>query len=166
MDIKSRTYLFVKHKGLTMKKFEELCGLSSCYVSSMRKGFGRGKLDNVLTAFPDLNREWLLNGGRVEYLRAKTGSPVSVKVEPEAMAIIEKYRGKSTLVDIADRHNSHQSHIAITNYSLRAIKDDRGLKMFPGISTYWARHTWGRLPLNSIFRRRPLLMLSPIVPAL
>ena len=62
MDIKSRTYLFVNHKGLTMKKFEELCGLSSGYVSSMRKGFGRGKLDNVLTAFPDLNREWLLYG--------------------------------------------------------------------------------------------------------
>lgn len=62
MDIKSRTYLFVKHKGLTMKKFEELCGLSSGYVSSMRKGFGRGKLDNVLTTFPDLNREWLLYG--------------------------------------------------------------------------------------------------------
>lgn len=86
-----------------------------------------------------------LNGGRVEYLRAKTGSPVSIKVEPEAMAIIEKYRGTSTLVDIADRHNSHQSHIAITNYSLRAIKDDRGLKMFPGISTYWARHTWATI---------------------
>lgn len=62
MDIKGRTYLFVKHKGLTMKKFEELCGLSSGYVSSMRKGFGRGKLDNVLTTFPDLNREWLLYG--------------------------------------------------------------------------------------------------------
>ena len=62
MDIKSRTYLFVNHKGLTMKKFEELCGLSSGYVSSMRKGFGRGKLNNVLTVFPDLNREWLLYG--------------------------------------------------------------------------------------------------------
>lgn len=62
MDIKSRTYLFVNHKGLTIKKFEELCGLSSGYVSSMRKGFGREKLNNVLTAFPDLNREWLLYG--------------------------------------------------------------------------------------------------------
>ena len=78
MDIKSRTYLFVKHKGLTMKKFEELCGLSSGYVSSMRKGFGRGKLDNVLTTFPDLNREWLLYG-EGEMLVSET--PTEEKIE-------------------------------------------------------------------------------------
>lgn len=78
MDIKSRTYLFVNHKGLTMKKFEELCGLSSGYVSSMRKGFGRGKLNNVLTVFPDLNREWLLYG-EGEMLVSET--PTEEKIE-------------------------------------------------------------------------------------
>lgn len=78
MDIKSRTYLFVNHKGLTIKKFEELCGLSSGYVSSMRKGFGRGKLNNVLTAFPDLNREWLLYG-EGEMLVSK--APTEEKIE-------------------------------------------------------------------------------------
>ena len=84
MDIKSRTYLFVNHKGLTMKKFEELCGLSSGYVSSMRKGFGRGKLDNVLTAFPDLNREWLLYG-EGEMLVSET--PTEEKIEEISPAI-------------------------------------------------------------------------------
>lgn len=78
MDIKSRTYLFVNHKGLTIKKFEELCGLSSGYVSSMRKGFGRGKLNNVLTVFPDLNREWLLYG-EGEMLVSET--PTEEKIE-------------------------------------------------------------------------------------
>ena len=84
MDIKSRTYLFVKHKGLTMKKFEELCGLSSGYVSSMRKGFGRGKLDNVLTTFPDLNREWLLYG-EGEMLVSET--PTEEKFEEISTAV-------------------------------------------------------------------------------
>ena len=78
MDIKSRTYLFVNHKGLTIKKFEELCGLSSGYVSSMRKGFGRGKLNNVLTVFPVLNREWLLYG-EGEMLVSET--PTEEKIE-------------------------------------------------------------------------------------
>lgn len=32
--------------------------------------------------------------GRLEYTRAKTHKPYSVKVEPEAAALIEKYRGK------------------------------------------------------------------------
>lgn len=60
--IKERTIQFVKHKGLKMKEFEELCKLSSGYVTSMRKGYGQEKLNNVLTVFPELNREWLLYG--------------------------------------------------------------------------------------------------------
>ncbi|MBQ7212122.1 MAG: hypothetical protein IJS19_05605 [Muribaculaceae bacterium] len=45
-----------------MKTFEEKCGLSSGYVASMRKGFGREKLNNVLIAYPQLNKDWLLTG--------------------------------------------------------------------------------------------------------
>ncbi len=60
--IKERTIEFVKFKGMTMKSFEQRCDLSSGYVTSMRKGFGIDKLNNVLTAFPELNREWLLYG--------------------------------------------------------------------------------------------------------
>ncbi len=60
--IKDRTIEFVKYKGINMKTFEQKCGLSTGYVTSMRKGYGSDKLNNVLTAFPDLNREWLLYG--------------------------------------------------------------------------------------------------------
>lgn len=45
-----------------MKAFETACGLSSGYVTSMRKGFGSDKLNNVLNAYPELNRDWLLYG--------------------------------------------------------------------------------------------------------
>lgn len=60
--IKDRTIKFVKFKKLQMKEFERMCGLSSGYVTSMRKGYGSDKLKNVLAAFPELNREWLLYG--------------------------------------------------------------------------------------------------------
>lgn len=59
-SVKDRTIEFIKYKGLKMKDFEEKCGLSTGYVTSMRKGYGVDKLANVLSAFPDLNREWLL----------------------------------------------------------------------------------------------------------
>lgn len=61
-SVKDRTIEFVKFKGITMKTFELRCGLSTDYVTSMRKGFGADKLNNVLTAFPELNRDWLLYG--------------------------------------------------------------------------------------------------------
>ena len=60
--VKGRTVRFVKFKGITMKTFEQKCGLSTGYVTSMRKGFGSDKLNNVLNAFPELNRDWLLYG--------------------------------------------------------------------------------------------------------
>lgn len=60
--VKDRTIEFVKFKGITMKTFEQKCGLSTGYVTSMRKGFGSDKLSNVLMAFPELNRDWLLYG--------------------------------------------------------------------------------------------------------
>lgn len=62
MTIKDRVYAFIDYKGITVKRFEEVSGLSNGYVSSMRKGFGGEKLNNVLRSFPDLNREWLLYG--------------------------------------------------------------------------------------------------------
>lgn len=61
-NVKSRTQKFVQYKGLTMKEFEQMCNLSTGYVTSMRKGYGPEKLNNVLRSFPDLNREWLLFG--------------------------------------------------------------------------------------------------------
>lgn len=60
--IKERVKQFTQSKQLSIKEFEEICGLSNGYINSMRIGFGSKKLNNVLTAFPDLNREWLLYG--------------------------------------------------------------------------------------------------------
>lgn len=62
MTIKERILLFIRYHGMKMKEFEGACGLSTGYVTSMRKGLGSEKLNNVLKAFPDLNRDWLVYG--------------------------------------------------------------------------------------------------------
>lgn len=62
MNVKERIKKFIEHKNLPICKFEDECGLSNGYIAAMRKGFGEEKLNNVLRAFPDLNREWLLYG--------------------------------------------------------------------------------------------------------
>jgi SOS-response transcriptional repressor LexA len=58
--IKERTLEFIKYKGISVKEFETMCGLSNGYVAAMRKGYGADKLSNVLSAYPELNRDWLL----------------------------------------------------------------------------------------------------------
>lgn len=62
MTVKERLMKFIKFKGIRTVEFERRCGLSNGYVSSMRKGLGEAKLNNVLKQFPELNREWLIYG--------------------------------------------------------------------------------------------------------
>ena len=76
-SVKERVYAFLQHKGISIKRLEEQCGLSNGYVSSMRKGFGSEKLNNVLKEFPELSREWLLYG---------EGEMLSTTDSPEAAA--------------------------------------------------------------------------------
>lgn len=60
--IKERTLDFIKYMEISVKEFETRCNLSNGYVAAMRRGFGSDKLNNVLSEFPDLNRDWLLYG--------------------------------------------------------------------------------------------------------
>lgn len=93
-----------------------------------------------------------LNGGRIEYQRAKTGKHYSIKVEPEAMEIIKRYKGKDYLIDPLDRFKNHLDWLHHFNDGLKTIgKTYRngckptGKELFPNISSYWSRHTWGTL---------------------
>ena len=93
-----------------------------------------------------------LRNGRLEYRRDKTGKLYSVKVEPEAMEIIDKYRGKDYLLDPMDGHGDFLSWRSQLNKRLKALGQITGRKgmilgkgPFSEISTYWARHTWATL---------------------
>ena len=98
--------------------------------------------------------------GRIEYRRAKTGRLYSIEVLPEAMVIIEKYKGKSYLIDVMDTYTSYKDFAARMNENIQEIgllewvknkaKDEKLIKknkkkitpLFPDITTYWARHSW------------------------
>lgn len=93
--------------------------------------------------------------GRIEYKREKTGRLYSIKVEPEAMKIIEKYKGTAYLLNVLERNEgNYRRYMASMNRGLAKIgefeRKGRGGKkirhlLFPGLSTYWSRHTWATL---------------------
>lgn len=78
--------------------------------------------------------------GRIEYRRSKTGRVFSVKVEPEALAIINRYRGKGYLLDIFDRRKEKAAHKSFTSRMNRYLK-----RLVPGISSHWAKHSWATI---------------------
>lgn len=82
-----------------------------------------------------------IKDGRIDFSRSKTKSPVSVFVEPEALEIINRNRGRGWLLDPMDRYKNYEDYRRKVNKALQEIGDQDGA-WFPELTTYWARHTW------------------------
>lgn len=100
-----------------------------------------------------LKRENLING-RIEYHRQKTGKLYSIKLEPEAQSIFERYKGEKYLLNVLDEYNNYKDFISRINKGLKNLGpcERKGLggkkiryPLFPNLSTYWARHTWATI---------------------
>lgn len=83
--------------------------------------------------------------GRIEYNRAKTHKPYSVKVEPEALALIEKYKGEKHLLNFTDNYANYRHFYNNLCKGLNSIKSKSGIKT---LTSYWARHTWATIAYN------------------
>lgn len=95
-----------------------------------------------------------IENGRLEYKRAKTGKLYSIKVEPEAMEIINRYRGNSYLLNIMDEYKDYRNFLHRMGIALKEIGNmervGRGGKkvrepLFKDLSSYWSRHTWATI---------------------
>lgn len=92
--------------------------------------------------------------GRIEYHRMKTHKYYSIKVEPEAMHIIDKYKGEKYLLNFMDNNKDYKDILKQMNTQLKLMGkvERKGLggkksrePLFPQISTYWSRHTWATI---------------------
>lgn len=75
--------------------------------------------------------------GRLEYKRLKTRKQYSIKLEPEALEIIEKFKGDKKLLSFCEEYKDYRSFAFSFNRCLGEIKE--------GLTTYYARHTWATL---------------------
>lgn len=89
--------------------------------------------------------------GRLEYKRAKTGKLYSVFIQPEAKAIMDKYKGKDYLLNVMDEYEDYRNFLHRMGIALKEIGEVKrvgrgGRKerkpLFPDLSSYWSRHTW------------------------
>lgn len=79
---------------------------------------------------------------RVDYRRAKTHREYSIRVEPEAMELINTYRGEKQLLSFSENCKSYRHFY---NHLCAALHDIGGRIGVPGLSTYWARHSWATM---------------------
>lgn len=87
----------------------------------------------------DLSRLTSIENGRIKYKRAKTGKLYNIKVEPEALAIIERYRGKTHLLKWFDNRKDYRTFGMRLDENLQRIAQEHNL---PSLTSYVARHSW------------------------
>ena len=83
--------------------------------------------------------------GRVEYRRSKTGQLFSIKLEPEMLEILERWKGERHMLRCFDRYAAHHDYNRRLREALRRIKGPDGEPIEPDCSSNWARHTWATL---------------------
>ena len=101
-----------------------------------------------------------LDGDRLNYTRSKTSRAYSIKVEPEAMEIIARHRGRYKLLAEAESCRSSKIFLQLINRGLQSIGTARRVRRkvkgtwhnvlvresaFSGITTYVARHSWATI---------------------
>ena len=84
-----------------------------------------------------------IEGHYIRYRRSKTGRLFEVRVEPEALVLIRRLRGKNHLLYPLDRVKDYRTYTGKINKALQRIA--ASIPGFPPITTYWARHTWATL---------------------
>lgn len=61
-SVKSRLIKYLEFKNISKSEFGRTIGVSSAYITSMRKSIQPDKIKAIIESYPDLNTNWLLTG--------------------------------------------------------------------------------------------------------
>jgi hypothetical protein len=97
MAIIERLKEFIKTQGLKNSTFEKRAGLGNGYISKVKGSPSPEKCEDILKAFPELSREWLLTG-RGEMLNSPDSVSSVDPQSPEASPVPSEVPGGSVVV--------------------------------------------------------------------
>lgn len=60
--VKERIRIFINYKKISARAFETRCGFSNGYLRQLKNSPTVDKMEMILSAFPEINREWLTVG--------------------------------------------------------------------------------------------------------
>ena len=84
---------------------------------------------------------------RLQYHRKKTHRLYDIKVEREAMELIEKYKGRERLLSWGEGRSSYRSFLMQMDKYLKRLNggNDGSLNFSVPLTTYVARHSWASI---------------------
>ena len=116
--VKERLFSFVKHNGMSNLAFEKKCGLSNGYLRNFKGNLGDDKLSNILAAFPELNKDWLLYG-EGSMLLGDQETPAPEQATPNGSLIDYLQRKIAELEGKIDKLNEEKAELLQENAVLK-----------------------------------------------
>ena len=149
-----------KHRVLTVEQIQSIIDLP--YKNHKRHGMSEYNTakDIFLLSFglmgintADLYEANKFDGDLLTYQRVKTrtrrkdNAEMKVKIEPEIMPIVEKYKGKEKAFMFSKHYSNSLNFNKIINQGLKKIGKDIGV---PELNYYYARHTMATICANKL----------------
>ena len=92
MNIKERLIYFAQSQNIPISRLERLSDLSNGYIKNTNGNPTVPKLEGVLRAFPNLSREWLINGTEPMLLSEPTSSDTEQQEDDDITKIAKKHQ--------------------------------------------------------------------------
>lgn len=83
-----------------------------------------------------------IENGRINYKRRKTSKIYSIKVEPEAQEIFDRWKGEKHLLNAIDNVKDYRAAYVHFGTGIGRIAEMLGIK---GLTSYYARHSWATI---------------------
>lgn len=99
-----------------------------------------------------------ISGGRIGYKRFKGKKTYNVKIEPEALEIIKKYKGVNWLINAKDHYKDYRTATNLIDKRLKDVAHICGIEV--ELSTYYARHSWAMIARKSLKMRKEDISLG------
>lgn len=155
--------LKIKHEETHDKSYtsEELRTLfmAKCYPGGEQEAVDMFKLMFCLIGINCVDLAYACPAirGRIEYVRRKTHKFYSVKLEPEAHQIIQRYAGEVHLVDILEHCRNYKTYFNRSGKTLKKVgktrvagKKSKGEAILPDVCWGAARTSWATIAQSEL----------------
>lgn len=158
-------YVETTDKSYTAAELRSLFNYA-CYPGGEQESVDMFKLMFCLIGinYVDLANAQAVKRGRLEYVRAKTHKYYSIKVEPEAWAIIKRYAGKDMMLNILERCPNYKTYFNRIGKTLRKVGKQRvagkksiGEALLPSICLGSARTSWATIAQSELDISRDII---------
>lgn len=147
----------VKHRAITVEDLNKIFSYEGTPSENWARDVAKLMFFLIGINAADLYKLSEINKGYADYRRSKTSRLYSIKVEPEALELIEQFKGKKQLLCFPEQFTDEKSFLKKINGKTLYKKDGavksvkRGLNTIGNaigitdLTSYVFRHTWATL---------------------